>query len=138
MKAITIKAPWAQLIFTGGKDIENRDWWTAIRGSVAIHVSKKIDLEEINAAADLIRERGMRIEIPTMEELKRQAGCVLGVAEIVDCVRGSSSPWFVGYYGFVLTNPRLLAEPVHCRGMLGFWDVPPLSLRLIEKQLEVK
>ena len=70
-----------------------------------------------------------------MEELKRHAGTILGIVEIVDCVRRSASPWFVGDYGFVLANPRPLAEPVHCRGMLGFWDVPVLSLRLIEKQL---
>lgn len=36
MKALTIRQPWAWAIFTQGKDIENRDWTTRLRGRVAI------------------------------------------------------------------------------------------------------
>jgi hypothetical protein len=44
--------------------------------------------------------------------------------EIVDCVSESSSPWFFGKYGFVLSNPRVLRNPIPCKGALGFFDVP--------------
>jgi hypothetical protein len=34
------------------------------------------------------------------------------------------SPWFFGDYGFVLGDPRPLAQPIPIRGALKFWDVP--------------
>lgn len=40
MKAITIKQPWASLIVSGLKDIENRTWKTNFRGRVLIHAGK--------------------------------------------------------------------------------------------------
>src|SRR4051812_38769522 len=45
MKALTIKQPWAKLIFEGGKDIENRSWPTGVRGRVAIHTSLGLSWE---------------------------------------------------------------------------------------------
>ena len=54
MKCLTIKQPWAWLIFNdsgvnkGLKNIENRTWHTNIRGPVAIHTSKKIDIDVYN------------------------------------------------------------------------------------------
>jgi hypothetical protein len=48
------------------------------------------------------------------------AGGIVGVADIVDCVTASKSPWFVGNFGFVIANARPL--PFYaCRGALGFW-----------------
>lgn len=129
MKAITIKSPWAQLIFADSpnrKDIENRDWPTRLRGQVAIHASKKIDPVEIASAAALIAERGIEIQMPSTDELQRTAGTIIGTVEILDCVEWSESSWFVGDYGFVLANPRLLPEPLPYRGSLGFWDAPLL------------
>ena len=35
MKALTIKQPWAWAILHGGKDIENRNWFTSVAGGVA-------------------------------------------------------------------------------------------------------
>ena len=39
MKALTIKQPWASLIASGIKDIENRTWKTHYRGKIYIHAS---------------------------------------------------------------------------------------------------
>lgn len=135
MKAITIKPPWCQLIIHSGKDVENRDWPTRFRGRVAVHSSRRIDPDEYDGALALIRQENLAIELPSLTELKAQAGMILGTVEIVDCVTRSASPWFVGDYGFVLRNPIALAEPVFCRGMLNFWDVPPVILRLVEERL---
>ena len=38
---------------------------------------------------------------------------------------GSPGPWFVGPYGWVLTDVVTLAEPVPCKGAQGLWTVPP-------------
>lgn len=40
MKAITISQPWASLIASGKKWVENRTWATNYRGPIAIHAGK--------------------------------------------------------------------------------------------------
>lgn len=135
LPALAIKQPWASLIIHAGKDIENRTWPTKMRGRVLIHASKKIDAAEIAAANELIHER--LIKIPHTCALKGialqdyPAGGIIGIAEIVDCVTESDSPWFVGPYGFVLANPRPLPY-FACRGALGFFgvDYPDLEQAL--------
>ena len=46
MKCISIRQPWASLIIHHGKDIENRDWGTNVRGRVLIHAAKGCTREE--------------------------------------------------------------------------------------------
>src|SRR5262245_50751681 len=111
-----------------GKDIENRDWSTRIRGTIAIHAAKGMTKDEYQQAMSFIlrdlgklRARGKLI-LPTYEELVR--GSIIGMVDIVDCVTRSESPWFQGDYGFVLHNPVSLPTPIECKGALGFWDVP--------------
>lgn len=116
--ALTIKQPWASLIANGFKDIENRSWPTKFRGWVLIHASKKDDQEEWESAKSLIRWRKIQVNGGSPEKVGR--GGVVGVARIVDCVSVSSSPWFVGDYGFVIADARPLPF-FACRGALGFW-----------------
>jgi len=140
MKAISVKHPWPWLMFHGTplKDIENRDWSTKYRGELYIHCSKLVDTLECDAAMALIRRHRLNIELPTIAELKRTAGRIIGRVTVTDCVRRSDSPWFVGEYGFVLDDSKLLATPVYCRGSLSLWDVPELTRRVIEEQIKEK
>ena len=96
MRAISIRQPYAWLVVTGKKDIENRPWNTHHRGPLAIHAGlkrlPKNDLEEI--------ERTYRVRIPE-EELRR--GGIIGVVHVVDVV-SHKSRWFKGPYGWVLRN----------------------------------
>lgn len=121
MKALSIQQPWSWLIVNGFKDIENRSWSTSYRGPVLIHAGKKIaKLSEYERQAI-----SMKIEGDIPDELP--TGGVVGIAEIVDSVRFSSSFWFSGEYGFVLANARPL--PFYpCKGQLGFFDVPGYEL----------
>lgn len=120
MKCLTVRQPWAYAIFCLGKDIENRDWATRVRGRIAIHAAAGMTRREYDAAVLFIR-RITDIPVPPFAVLSR--GMVLGTVEIVDCVSQSSSPWFMGTYGFVLREPRLLPEgPRPAKGQLGFWD----------------
>jgi hypothetical protein len=58
---------------------------------------------------------------PQSSELVR--GGIVGSVEIVYCVTGSDSPWFMGPYGFVLRNPIILPfQP--CKGALKFFNAP--------------
>lgn len=68
MKALTISQPFASLIASGEKWIENRTWYTSYRGPLAIHAGKgKQYLSKPELA-----------EYPT--------GCVIAIAELANCV----------------------------------------------------
>ena len=119
--ALSIRQPWAWLIVHAGKDIENRSWFTNYRGRVLIHAAKGMTRSEYAAAADFARKQCGISVIPPYEELQR--GGVVGSVEIVDCVKHSKSPWFVGKHGFALQNPTP-HRFVPMRGQLGFFKVP--------------
>lgn len=120
MKAISVLQPWAHLIIHGGKDIENRDWPTRVRGRVAIHASKRLDKVQMGEAMEVMHRLGT--SKPCIAAHAIAFGAVIGTVEIVDCVQRSDSPWFFGDYGFVLRDPRPLLKPVPCRGALGWWE----------------
>lgn len=120
---LSIRQPWAWLILHAGKDIENRQWATRVRGPFYVHASKGCARVEYEDAADFASLHcGWTGSIPPLVELPR--GGVVGRAEIVDCVRWSGSRWFVGDYGFVLRNAQSL-DFVPLRGNLGFFRAPP-------------
>ena len=111
MKALTIKQPWASLIVGGGKDIENRTWRTSYRGKLAVHAGMGVDQD------------GMQQQAHLLEGMDLPHGVVLGTVEVVDCVRGSVSPWAeTDYWHWVLATPEPLAAPVPAKGKLGLWE----------------
>jgi hypothetical protein len=127
--ALSIRQPWAWLIMQAGKDIENRNWPTKVRGRVLIHASKGMTAEEWRGAwAFAVRvapESSMiKAALQNHDTLNKNIhrGGIIGSVEIVDCVNRSASPWFMGDYGFVLRDPQPL--PFYpCRGQLGFFKV---------------
>lgn len=126
LPCISVRQPWAWLIVNGYKDIENRSWTTGRRGRVLIHASKAMtDLEWCNAMLFARRVCGVpQAAIETArDEVARQRGGIVGSVEIVDCVDGSRSPWFVGEYGFVLRDARPLPF-IPYKGALSFFSVP--------------
>lgn len=125
MKAISIRQPWAWLILHGGKDIENRTWSTKVRGRVLIHASQGLTENEWRAGLMFaLKAQGLappQSPMPARRDMPR--GGIVGSVEIVDCVTGSDSPWYMGEVGFVLRDPRPLPF-VPLKGRLGFFDVP--------------
>ena len=108
MKAITIKQPWASLIVSGLKDIENRTWKTSFRGRVLIHAGKSVSKngwremsqKQIDVAANTNMIGAKFDELPF--------GAILGSVEIVDCVQNHPSLWAEkGVWNWVLANPIL-------------------------------
>ena len=56
MKMLSIRQPWASLIASGAKGIENRSWPTRYRGPILIHASQRADnitSEEIEQRCDV-------------------------------------------------------------------------------------
>ena len=114
MKVLSIRQPWAWLIVQGYKDVENRTWRTEFRGDFLVHAGYIFDGEGYDWVVEV-----MKIDLPEEDTFER--GGIIGAAEIVDCVKKYSSPWFIGPYGFVLRNPRPLPF-VQMRGKPGFFD----------------
>jgi len=137
MIALSIRQPWASLILKAGKDIENRCWSTRFRGRMLIHAAKGMTRAEhedaIAFAVGAIRARPKAdAKTTTLRELgfafdDLQRGGIVGSVEIVDCVSGSDSPWFMGEFGFVLRDPKPLPF-LPWKGQLGFFDVPQAAL----------
>ncbi len=116
--AISVRQPWATFLLHG-KDVENRNWPTKVRGWRWLHASKGVPKWEF--------EEGMcqgRELLEDADVLSFPRGAIIGAIEIVDCVTSSLSPWFVGEYGFVIGRVHRVPMPVTCGGALGFWHVP--------------
>lgn len=119
--ALTIRQPWASLIIRGGKDIENRNWPTSVRGTVAIHSSARMTRDDMDDACEVMERFIPKFNRHVFMRDKFPLGSILGTVEIVGCVRESTSPWFFGEYGFVLKNARGFEPPIPAKGALGFW-----------------
>lgn len=151
IKALTVSQPYASLIASGEKWVENRTWYTDYRGQLAIHAGKTTQyLTEAELA-----------EYPT--------GSVLCCVDLVACVyvrevegvatissesrtalveAGVNPEQFLehdhteGPHCLVLRNLRQFREPVEARGKPGLWDwqVPapkrPTSTPAIDRNRE--
>jgi len=137
--AISIRQPWSWAIVHAGKNIENRDWPTNVRGPIYIHAAKGMSISEYDDFEDfydlLRRDDKSLPECPPRAHLLR--GGIVGTATLVDCVKQHSSPWFFGKYGFVLEDVKPV-DFIPYKGQLGFFDVDPTELdKLIEKARQV-
>lgn len=122
MKIISIRQPWASLIVSGHKDIENRTWTTRYRGPVLIHASQRPD--DVSSE-DIERRFGVS---PASEE---PLGGVVGVADLVDCLTTHASRWYAqGHYAFVLANARQLPF-VRWKGALSLRTAPLELIRTL-------
>lgn len=124
MKAISIKQPYASLIVSGIKNIENRTWKTNYRGRVLIHASAVPALSDIG---DLPTEQ-LKYAYSEMGKGKEiepiVTSAIIGSVEIVDCVQNHNSVWAEkGVWNWVLANPVKFKEPIlGVKGKLSIWD----------------
>lgn len=120
-KVLSVRQPWAWAIVEAGKDVENRSRPTKHRGPLAIHVSTFHKWHEIAVDAQsmsgLIRQTSL-----TRGDLEKSLGCVIGIVDVVDCIRDSSSRWAIpGQWHWVLDNQRRV-RPVPIVGRLGIFE----------------
>ena len=123
MKALSIRQPWAWLIVNDYKDIENRSWPTDFRGRVYVHAGRRIKSEDFPEQRDYITQTG--IFLPEEPPL----GAIVGEVTITDCVDSSSSQWFCGPYGFLISSPVAYKDPIPYRGQLGFFEAVEFEVR---------
>lgn len=138
MKALSIKQPWAELIVSGIKDIENRSWRTHFRGRVYVHASAKIS-DFVLSSEQLKLFMASRISKDNLTFL-----AIIGEVDIVDCVINHASVWAEQMithpceeipgmsiiqrgqdyiWNWVLANPVKYDHPIlNVKGALSFWD----------------
>jgi hypothetical protein len=112
MKILSLRQPWAHLVVSGTKDIENRTWSTNYRGPFLVHASLNIDKEACRAHR--------------LDPAKLEGGGVVGMAEIIDVVTEHRSKWFLGPFG---SSSRTDAECLSCLGRAA-WDFEMRRLSL--------
>jgi len=120
LRILSIRQPWAHLIVSGTKNIENRTRATPYRGPFLIHASQTID------KAGCRRHR--------LDPADLETGGIVGIADIVDCVTGHPSKWFNGPYGYVLRRRRKLPF-VKWKGALGLREAPEALLKRLNKSV---
>jgi hypothetical protein len=146
VKALSIQQPWASLIAGGPlspgvKPIENRTWRAPahlIGERIAIHASKKLDLESFTELQHNLIEGFKRSEWPYAKPIEFPTGAVIATVKLVrvfvgepegliDPVYPDGMPddckrWYGGPVGFELRE-LVRIEPVPCKGALGFWSL---------------
>lgn len=129
LPALSVSQPWTWLLARGFKSIENRSWTTRYRGPLLLHASKMVDraaFDGANLFTPTFYKMTDRLEtVYAMPKRKGDypTGGIIGIATLVDVVKQSESPWFVGPYGLMLADARLLPF-VPYRGQLGLFGVP--------------
>ena len=117
-RVLTIRQPWAWAIIYGGKDVENRSWFTKHRGPLLVHAGRAFD----PAGYETVKQHATHPPPPPGEFIH---GAIIGVVELVDCLQSFDSEWAVaGRWHWLLRNPRSFGEAVPCSGRLGLWRPP--------------
>lgn len=113
MKALTVLQPYAEMIATGEKWIENRTWATAYRGQLVIHAG----------AGKSMLERPEHVKLFTF-------GAVVAVVTMIACVHKTKlsreqlehehahGPWC-----WVFADVRRVG-PIPYKGAQGLWVYP--------------
>lgn len=106
-KALSLKAPYAWAVVHGPKDIENRTWWTEIRGDFWIASSAQVTRAYFDSACETIKRLAPELVVPPLEE--HVLGAVIGRAKIVDCI-------LPGGIGFTNKEAAQAARSVYLAG----------------------
>ncbi len=123
MKCLSIKQPFAELIISGKKKIEIRNWKTNYRGELLVHASKVPEFSALNR---------FKIDVNAIK-----LGAVIGKVNIVDCKDYKNDAEFLKdkdlhlaedykkghHFGFVLEDPIRFEKPIQLNGRLGIFDV---------------
>lgn len=122
MKCLSLKQPFAELVVSGRKTIELRNWNTRFRGEFLVHASLKPDGEACEAF-------GYDPAVVTKGAIVGKA-ILFGVKKYVhrkDFDEDSDKHLASGKYlnsrfGFLLKDAIMFDKPVPLKGMLGFFD----------------
>lgn len=118
MKALSVKDPWAWLICSNIKDVENRTWKTNYQGRIYIHVPAVMDRNW----TDIYPVQAVYL-IPRFRN-KGVYSAIIGEVSIIDCIKNSDSIWAQDKcWHWLLKDAVLYDEPIlNVKGKLGLWE----------------
>ncbi|MEG2573173.1 MAG: ASCH domain-containing protein, partial [Bacteroides sp.] len=131
MKTLSIQQPWATLICSGIKDVENRTWKAAaVPGKILIHaggkkIPQKIEEEvpiEWASCMENARKQGWMSEYNEMP-----TSAIIGYVEVIGFAKETESVWDGGkdYIKWQLKDAYLFDEPISdVKGKLSLFDYP--------------
>ena len=137
--AFTTRIPLAVMIAMGIKQWENRSAMPVpAMGRCAMTCSKSSDAREYAsflAWGERAFGREVVAELPSWEEVSGWRGMLVAVCDYEATYTAPNPPiWNEGYpVWWHLTNVRLLAEPIPCRGNVGMWRLPLEVAKLIDQ-----
>ena len=134
MKCLSVSQPFADLIISGKKTIELRNWNTNFRGEFLIHSPLKIRIEDVK-----------RLKI----NKKFITGAIIGKAQLYDVKKYNSikeikldqkfhfaSKKFQNKtFGFLLKNTKPFRIPIPWKGQLGFFEVDIPKTKIKNKEI---
>jgi ASCH domain len=124
MKCLSLKQPYAELLVSGKKIIELRNWNTSFRGKFLVHASKNIDTE--------------RSEALGIDHNKLTRGTIVGSAVLYNVKQYKNKTELemdknkhfadikkFGFhkYGFMIKSAHRLKRSIPYPGMLKFFEV---------------
>jgi hypothetical protein len=136
LRALTLHRPWDWAILHAGKPVENRPQRPP-KAFVGQWVALHSGLTYSEQGAEFIRNT-FGLTVPADAELT--AGAITGLMKLgepfrADDLTATKDPWAFGPWCWRISDKRVLAKPVVCRGMQGLWRVPAAARADIEAQL---
>jgi predicted transcriptional regulator len=134
VKCLSISQPFADLIISGKKSIELRNWNTNYRGEFLIHAPLKIRVED---------SKRLKINKTFV------TGAIVGKAQLYDVKKYSSTKEIRSdqkfhfaskkfqnkTFGFLLKNAKPFRIPIPLKGQLGFFDVDIPKTKIKNKEI---
>ena len=134
LKCLSVSQPFADLIISGKKIIELRNWNTNFRGEFLIHAPIKIRTEDCK-----------RLKI----NKKLVTGAIIGKAELYEVKKYNSvkeikadqkfhlasKNFHCKTFGFMLKNVKSIRIPISCKGKLGFFEIDFPKIEIKDREL---
>ena len=125
MKALSVRKPWAWLIVSGSKDIENRTWPPPKTMGLPQRIYIHVPVTHADDSMTWLMDHGCDPMYALMMHSDLYATrAIIGEVTVVDCVTESDSAWFSGPYGWVLEDAVEYPDPIPCRGAQKLWTPP--------------
>ncbi|MFK7601866.1 hypothetical protein ACI3L1_06605 [Deinococcus sp. SM5_A1] len=145
IRGLTLRHPWPQMFLLDDepKRLENRDWTPpkamvgqllALHGGALPKPGERKYLNEIQSAltwvGEVFEDPDAGVSLSDTELLTFCTPGIYGVARLTEVVTQSDDPWFMGPYGWVLSDFVPIDPPVVDRSPShqGLWTIEPNTL----------
>lgn len=145
MKTLSVIQPWATLICSGIKDVENRTWappMDAVGQKLLIHASSKSFSPSVflNLPFEWLSELTNAIKygwVPSPEEIP--TGAIIGYVDLVGYAPLTNSLWDGGEdcIKWIFENAYVFDKPIPAKGKLGIYDTPMAELPPAHKVISI-